>query len=61
MPLNLARSEIIATYVYKVGLVSSIPNYSYGAAIGLFNAVINLLLILAVNRLAKSISGQSLW
>ena len=39
VPLNLARSEIIATYVYKVGLVSSIPNYSYGAAIGLFNAV----------------------
>ena len=61
VPLNLARSEIIATYVYKVGLVSSIPNYSYGAAIGLFNAVINLLLILAVNRLAKTISGQSLW
>lgn len=60
-PLNLARSEIIATYVYKVGLVSSIPNYSYGAAIGLFNAVINLLLILAVNRLSKATTGQSLW
>ena len=61
VPLNLARSEIIATYVYKVGLVSSIPNYSYGAAIGLFNAVINLLLVLAVNRLSKTTTGQSLW
>ena len=61
VPLNLARSEIIATYVYKVGLVSSIPNYSYGAAIGLFNAVINLVLVLAVNRLSKTTTGQSLW
>ena len=60
-PLNLSRSEIIATYVYKVGLVSSFPDYSYGAAIGLFNALINLVLILAVNRLAKTITGQSLW
>ena len=60
-PLNLARSEIITTYVYKVGLVSSIPNYSYGAAIGLFNAVINLILILAVNKLSKTTTKQSLW
>ena len=60
-PLNLARSEIITTYVYKVGLVSSIPNYSYGAAIGLFNAVINVVLILAVNKLSKTTTEQSLW
>ena len=61
VPLNLSRSEIIATYVYKVGLVSTFPDYSYGAAIGLFNALINLVLILAVNRLARTITGQSLW
>ena len=61
VPLNLARSEIITTYVYKVGLVSSIPNYSYGAAIGLINAVINLILVLAVNKLSKTTTGQSLW
>lgn len=60
-PLNLSRSEIITTYVYKVGLVSSIPNYSYGAAIGLFNSIINLLLILSVNKLSKMITNQSLW
>ena len=60
-PLNLARSEIITTYVYKVGLVSTIPNYSYGAAIGLFNSVINLVLILAVNKLSKTVTNQSLW
>ena len=60
-PLNMARSEIITTYVYKVGLVSSIPNYSYGAAIGLFNSIINLLLILSVNKLSKMITNQSLW
>ena len=61
-PLNLARSEIITTYVYKVGLAGSVfPDYSYGAAIGLFNAVINLLLILAVNKLSRTTTGQSLW
>ena len=60
-PLNLARSEIITTYVYKVGLVSTIPNYSYGAAVGLFNSVINLVLILAVNKLSKTVTNQSLW
>jgi putative aldouronate transport system permease protein len=59
--LNLSRSEIITTYVYKVGLVSSIPNYSYGAAIGLFNSVINVILILSVNKLSKTITNQSLW
>ncbi|WP_230200142.1 ABC transporter permease [Bacillus niameyensis] len=60
-PLNLRSSEIIDTYVYKVGLVSAIPNYSYAAAIGLFKSIIGLILIFLVNKFAKKIGQESLW
>lgn len=60
-PTNMARSEIIATYVYKVGMASSLPNYSYAAAIGLFNSLINFMLILVVNRISKRMTETSLW
>ncbi len=60
-PLNLRVSEIINTYVYKVGLTAAFPNYSYSAAIGLFKSVIGLLLIIIVNRIAKTLSETSLW
>lgn len=59
--LNLESSEIIATYVYKVGLASAAPNFSYGAAIGLFLSVINLVLIVSVNAVAKRMGQTSLW
>lgn len=59
--LNLRASEIISTYVYKVGLASAAPNFSYATAIGLFNSVINLVLIVAVNSIAKRYSDTSLW
>lgn len=58
--LNLATSEIIATYVYKVGLTGT-PQYSYSAAIGVFNSVINVILIIAFNKLSKKVSGAGLW
>ena len=58
-PLNLARSEIIATYVYKVGLISG--QFSFSTAVGLFNSVINLMLLYVVNRIARSVSGSGLW
>ncbi len=60
-PLNLRSSEIIDTYVYKVGLVSAVPNYSYAAAIGLFKSIIGLILIYSVNRFSKKIGQESLW
>lgn len=60
--LNLSSSEIISTYVYKVGLASNgLPNYSYSTAIGLFNSVINLILITLVNQLSRRMSETSLW
>ena len=57
--LNLSASEVIATYVYKIGLKSQ--QYSYSAAIGLFNTIVNLVMLLLVNKAADKLSGNSLW
>ena len=58
--LNLRASEIISTYSYKVALGSS-ADYSYGTAIGLFNSVINLILIYAANKVSSRVTEVSLW
>ncbi|MFI6738943.1 ABC transporter permease [Nonomuraea sp. NPDC050451] len=58
-PLNLGKSEIIATYVYKVGLLNA--DFSQATAVGLFNSAINLLLLIGVNFVAKRVSGSGLW
>jgi putative aldouronate transport system permease protein len=58
-PLNLSQSEIIATYVYKTGLLNA--NFSQATAINLFNAAINLTLLVAVNKAAKVLTGRGLW
>jgi putative aldouronate transport system permease protein len=58
-PLNLSTSEIISTYVYKIGLLNA--NYSFATAVGLFNSVINLILLVCVNEIAKRVSNNSLW
>lgn len=57
--VNLDYSEIISTYVYKIGIISS--QFSYSAAIGLFNNVINFAVILFVNKMAAKYSEISLW
>jgi len=57
--LNLSVSEIISTYTYKVGLVQN--DMSYSTAIGLFNSVINAVLLVIVNWTADKLSGTSLW
>ncbi|MGQ7549354.1 ABC transporter permease [Streptococcus suis] len=57
--LNLTSSEIISTYVYKIGLVSG--DYSYSTAVGLFNALINIILLIAVNKIVQRVNdGQGL-
>lgn len=58
-PLNQSTSEVIATYVYKVGLLGA--NFSFSTAIGLFNSIINLILLLIVNYIARKVSETSLW
>lgn len=55
--LNLSTSEVISTYVYKVGMGSS-SDFSYGAAIGLFNSVINCFFLVLVNLISKKISEK---
>nr|WP_240702993.1 ABC transporter permease subunit [Cohnella luojiensis] len=57
--LNISSSEVISTYVYKIGLLNA--NYSFATAVGLFNSVINLVLLVAVNALAKRLSNNSIW
>lgn len=58
--LNLSRSEVISTYVYKVGLMSG-GDFSYATAVGLFNSVVNFALLLIVNYVTKKSGEASLW
>ena len=57
--LNNRVSEVIATYTYKQGLLGT--KYSFSAAIGLFNNVINFVFLTLVNFISKRLSGTSLW
>ncbi|GAB2557529.1 ABC transporter permease [Gracilibacillus alcaliphilus] len=57
--LNLPISEVIETYVYKTGIVSN--QFSYAAAIGLFNTLINFTMLVIVNTIAKRVARISLW
>lgn len=57
--LNLPVSEVISTYTYKIGILSS--QFSYSTAIGLFNTLINFTFLVLANRIAKRVSDTSLW
>lgn len=57
---NLGVSELIATYVYKKGL-TGVPDQAYATAIGLFNSVINVVLLIIANTTSKKFSENSLW
>jgi putative aldouronate transport system permease protein len=59
--LNLRTSEVIDTYVYKVGLTSQAVNYSYSAAIGFFKSIIGFILLITINKIAQKIKQASLW
>mgnify|MGYP004612438445 FL=1 len=58
-PLNMDASEIVSTYVYKVGLNGG--RYSYSAAIGLINTIVNFVIVILVNTIAKRTGETSLW
>lgn len=58
-PLNAETSEIIQTYMYKVGLLQM--EFEYSTAVSLFNTLINIILLLTANRIAKKFSENSLW
>ena len=55
----LDTTEVISTYVYRVGLINH--SYSYSTAVNLFNSVINIILLLLTNRLSRNVSETSLW
>ena len=57
-PLNMESSNVIATFVYKQGLLEA--QYSFAAAVGLFNSLINSILLLVVNYVSKKLSDSSL-
>ncbi len=56
---NLVASEIISTYVYKVGLLQA--DYSFAAAVGLFNTVINCIILVTANQLSKKVTESGLF
>lgn len=57
--LNMSTSDVIATYVYRVGLIQS--DYGYSTAVGLFNSVINMVLLFAANFLSRKFTEESLF
>ncbi len=57
--INIQYSEVISTYVYKIGLQSM--NFSFSTAVGLFNSMINLVMLVLCNGLARRITGMGLW
>jgi len=58
-PLNLSRSRVISTFVFEMGIEGG--RFSYATAIGLFNSVINVILLTTVNIISKKVSGSGLW
>ena len=58
-PLNLSVSEIISTYVYKRGLKDM--QYSFATAVGLFNSVVNFILLFLANKISQKFGETSLW
>lgn len=58
-PVTYDTSDIISTFVYRKGFEDM--NYSYSAAVGLFNSVINLILLTGANLMSRKVNGNSLW
>ena len=59
--MNIRASEVIDTYVYKIGIASPIANYSYPTAIGLFQSLVGMLMIVMANIISKKVGEESLW
>ena len=57
--ISSPTADVISTYLYRMGLEAS--NFSYAAAIGLFEALVGLVLILSANVISRRTVGTSLW
>lgn len=58
-PMNISVSEIIPTYVYRMGIMNH--DMSFAAAVGLFNSLVNAALLVAVNFAARKLTGHGIW
>ena len=58
-PVTYDTSDIISTFVYRKGFEDM--NYSYSAAVGLFNSMINLILLIGANKMSRRVNGSGLW
>lgn len=58
-PSIYETADVISTYVYRKGLIEQ--SYSFSTAVGLFNSIINLILLVAANRVCKKLTGHGLW
>lgn len=58
---NISISEVIETYVYKQALTASKPDFSYSTAVGLFQNVISLILVMSTNFISTKVSNYGLW
>ncbi|GKX31454.1 sugar ABC transporter permease [Vallitalea longa] len=56
---NISASEVISTYVYKMGLINS--DFSFSTAVGLFNSIINAIILILANRISRKVGKSSLW
>ncbi len=58
-PATYETADVISTFVYRRGIQDT--QYSYAAAVGLFNSVVNFLLVVSVNKISRTLSETSLW
>ena len=58
-PMTFETADVISTYVYRKGVLET--NYSYSAAVGLFNSVINFGLLVVANAVSRRVNETSLW
>lgn len=57
--MTYETADVISTYIYRMGLMQM--NYSYSSAVGLFNSVINLVLLVVANKVSKRLFETSMW
>jgi putative aldouronate transport system permease protein len=58
-PLTYETADVISSFVYRRGLINF--DYSYSAAVGLFNSIVNFVLLISANTISKKVNDMSLW
>ena len=58
-PLTYETADVLSSYVYRIGLTKM--QYSFATAVGLFNSAVNILLLIAANKISSRVSENSLW